>query len=590
MDAASLGFAMNSEMSEYPVPRQRLQSLFAAMLLLLCPCLVAQDESAEKPPADQQQEAQSSEDVKSKDSEQSKGDGSTDPKDEEKKEEEEEEEEPIPFRDQPYLVRVEIGFGLDCLRASDDREELLRRTRGAISRMYGRAWEATVAETSSMVPSGRRHLEWLEEERLVEAWPESTTQKMFFVSVERAGLDYIISCREYDARVQELGPLYFRRTGDIRGAGTMIAELLRDSFRPCVLYERKFLNAEERQIMELQVQAGAIPIPDPSAEQVVENDVLRPFVREMNRRDPTQLNRLLKLELAYIRVLHVDRGVKSGNSSRKRVEGDVDVPEEEQTKDSAIGYSPGRVHGFYITHSPIERFGSRGRRNQYFALRQRPAAEDSMVRITLKGKKDRPLVAHRLKIAYQLHWKDEEDGPQTGLVTDRNGEVVIPQRENHPTFWIRVYSGTSLLARVPYSPGLVPSDTIELPDDSIRLFVEGELQLLTDQLIDSIALRGVLVARAKKAAERGDTKLVTTLLDEYARVPAKKQFTTWIEDVQAKADIRLRDKGLRSRMVSRMTENMQGSVDRFFSPEREAERDREISQLRSTAGQNAAGN
>ena len=590
MDAASLGFAMNSEMSEYPVPRQRLQSLFAAMLLLLCPCLVAQDESAEKPPADQQQEAQSSEDVKSKDSEQSKGDGSTDPKDEEKKEEEEEDEEPIPFRDQPYLVRVEIGFGLDCLRASDDREELLRRTRGAISRMYGRAWEATVAETSSMVPSGRRHLEWLEEERLVEAWPESTTQKMFFVSLERAGLDYIISCREYDARVQELGPLYFRRTGDIRGAGTMIAELLRDSFRPCVLYERKFLNAEERQIMELQVQAGAIPIPDPSAEQVVENDVLRPFVREMNRRDPTQLNRLLKLELAYIRVLHVDRGVKSGNSSRKRVEGDVDVPEEEQTKDSAIGYSPGRVHGFYITHSPIERFGSRGRRNQYFALRQRPAAEDSMVRITLKGKKDRPLVAHRLKIAYQLHWKDEEDGPQTGLVTDRNGEVVIPQRENHPTFWIRVYSGTSLLARVPYSPGLVPSDTIELPDDSIRLFVEGELQLLTDQLIDSIALRGVLVARAKKAAERGDTKLVTTLLDEYARVPAKKQFTTWIEDVQAKADIRLRDKGLRSRMVSRMTENMQGSVDRFFSPEREAERDREISQLRSTAGQNAAGN
>ena len=590
MDAASLGFAMNSEMSEYPVPRQRLQSLFAAMLLLLCPCLVAQDESAEKPPADQQQEAQPSEDVKSKDSEQSKGDGSTDPKDEEKKEEEEEDEEPIPFRDQPYLVRVEIGFGLDCLRASDDREELLRRTRGAISRMYGRAWEATVAETSSMVPSGRRHLEWLEEERLVEAWPESTTQKMFFVSLERAGLDYIISCREYDARVQELGPLYSRRTGDIRGAGTMIAELLRDSFRPCVLYERKFLNAEERQIMELQVQAGAIPIPDPSAEQVVENDVLRPFVREMNRRDPTQLNRLLKLELAYIRVLHVDRGVKSGNSSRKRVEGDVDVPEEEQTKDSAIGYSPGRVHGFYITHSPIERFGSRGRRNQYFALRQRPAAEDSMVRITLKGKKDRPLVAHRLKIAYQLHWKDEEDGPQTGLVTDRNGEVVIPQRENHPTFWIRVYSGTSLLARVPYSPGLVPSDTIELPDDSIRLFVEGELQLLTDQLIDSIALRGVLVARAKKAAERGDTKLVTTLLDEYARVPAKKQFTTWIEDVQAKADIRLRDKGLRSRMVSRMTENMQGSVDRFFSPEREAERDREISQLRSTAGQNAAGN
>ena len=504
--------------------------------------------------------------------------------------EEEEEEEPIPFRDQPYQVIVRVGFGLDCLRATDDREELLRRTRGAINRMYGRAWEATVEESTTMIPATRRHLDWLEEAKLIEAWPETVTQKVFFVAIERSGLDYIISCREYDTRVQELGPVYARRTGDIRGAGTVTTELLRDAFRPCVLYERKFLDPDKRQIMELQVQAGSIPIPDPSAEQVVENDVLRPFVREMNRRDPTKLNKLLKLDLAYVRVLNVDRGTKSGESSRKSVEGGVDVPEDDKSDGSAIGYSPGRVHGFYITHSPIERFGSRGRKNQYFALRQRPAAEDSKVRITLKGKADRPLVAHRLKIAYQLHWKDEEDGPQTGLVTDRNGEVVIPQRENHPTFWIRVYSGTSLLARVPYSPGLIPSDSIELPDDSIRLFVEGELQLLTDQLIDSIALRGVLVARAKKAAERGDQKIVTSLLDQYARVPAKKQFTTWIEDVQAKADRKLRDKGMRSRMISRMTENMQGSVDRFFSPEREAEREREISQLRSTAGQNAAGN
>ena len=117
-------------------------------------------------------------------------------------------------------------------------------------------------------------------------------------------------------------------------------------------------------------------------------------------------------------------------------------------------------------------------------------AQNSKVRIVLRGRPDKPLVSHRLALAYQLHWKSEEDGPQTPLVSDRNGDVVIEARKGHPTFWIRVYSGASLLARVPYAPGLIPFDTIELPDDSIRLAVEGEIQLLADELIDAIAARG----------------------------------------------------------------------------------------------------
>ena len=50
--------------------------------------------------------------------------------------------------------------------------------------------------------------------------------------------------------------------------------------------------------MELQVQAGEISPPDSSAEQVIEGDVLRPFVRSMERRNPKKLQQLKALPLS----------------------------------------------------------------------------------------------------------------------------------------------------------------------------------------------------------------------------------------------------------------------------------------------------
>ena len=46
----------------------------------------------------------------------------------------------------------------------------------------------------------------------------------------------------------------------------------------------------------------------------------------------------------------------------------------------------------------------------------------------------------------------------------RNGEIQIAVDPENPTFWLYVYSGSALLARVPYAPGLIPYDVMKLPE------------------------------------------------------------------------------------------------------------------------------
>lgn len=467
--------------------------------------------------------------------------------------------EEIPFKNLPYTVKVSVAVDNRCIKDQLQREELMKSLRDAVARMYGRMWRVDIEQNDWLAPATQRRLEWLETADVLERFPEEMYHKAFLVTVESSGSGYLLSCREYDSRIQELTPVFSRLTRDVRSIGTMVTELLRDTFRPSVLYVRGYENEDGRPMMEMQVQAGEIIPPDPSAEQVIEGDVLRPFVRQMNRRNPYKLDQLRRLDLSYVRVMEVDRE-----------------------------FAPGRIQGFFISHSPFSPFGAKGRRIQHLAVRQRPSADHSKVRLLLQGRADKPLVSHRLAIAYQLYWKDPEQQPQTQLVSDRNGEVVIERSKDHPTFWIRVYSGASLLARVPYAPGLIPSDTIELPDDSVRLSVEGEIQLLSDELIDAIALGAVLMARLRKTAEQGDLSQFESLLTRYRDVPGKDYFLDKVRNIRIPAVNAAKSRRQRTTRIEQLCSGFESTVSTFFSDQKRSEQNVEIQQLKAVAESKSA--
>ena len=106
----------------------------------------------------------------------------------------------------------------------------------------------------------------------------------------------------------------------------------------------------------------------------------------------------------------------------------------------------------------------------------------------------------------------------------------------NPTFWLYVYSGSSLLARVPYAPGLLPQDTIKLPDDGLRLGVEGELYLFRDALVDTVAQKAVLMSLAKKASAEGRLEEVDKLIVQLDELPGQKEFMSRLNAIKTPAD------------------------------------------------------
>lgn len=468
--------------------------------------------------------------------------------------------EQLPFNIRPYEVLVTTGFAPDCLPEERLRAQLITDIDQAIERMYGEVWKQTVEESPWLSPGNQQKLESITWDGLSERYTEMDWHKVFLVSVENRSNGFQVAVREADLRIHEITASYSERVVSYSLLASTITRLLRDSFRPCLLFERRIVGEDNRATMVMQTQAGEIIPPDPSAAQVQEGDVLRPFIRQMERRNPRALKGLQAITLTYLKVLKVDTEV-----------------------------SRGLVEAFYLTHlnPKISPFGGKGRSQEHFAVRQRATANESRVRLVLRSRPDKPLISHRLALAYQLYYKDEEDGEQTKLVSDRNGEVIIQRRENHPTFWIRVYSGTSLLARVPYAPGLIPFDTIQLPDDSVRLEVEGELQLLADDLIDAIALRGVLLARAKKLAGDGNTKEVTALFNRYDAVPSKNEFLERISNIRVAALNNAEKKRLGTRLIKNQCDGIQSTVNNFFSDERRAARAAEIQKIKQLAEQKA---
>ena len=463
----------------------------------------------------------------------------------------------IPFASQPYRVLVDIGISAPIGQSSLFRQSLQVELDESVQRMFGRMWQTEFQQSQLLIPADVARLQRIQVDEVLPRFPEQDVDKVFFLNIAFNGVYTEVACREYDTRVQELTPIRAARSYDLRAVPSVATVLMRDSFRPVVMFSRSYEDEDGRSMMELQVQAGEIIPPDSSAQQVIEGDVLRPFIRSMERRDPTKLRHLQVLPLSYIRIMAVDREV-----------------------------SRGLVEGVFVSHMAVSPFGGKGRRLQHIALRQRPTADHSRVRLVLQSRPDKPLIAHRMALAYQLGYKDEEDGPQTQLVSDRNGEVVIERRENHPTFWIRVYSGASLLARVPYAPGLLPFDTIALPDDSIRLRVEGELQLLQDELIDAIAVREVLIARASRAAEKGDVTQVNDLLKQYSAVPSRDEFVARISNIQIPAAKEAAARGLSDRRIVQACKALQDTVQTFFTDEKRTERQAEMEKIRSLAEQN----
>jgi hypothetical protein len=437
-------------------------------------------------------------------------------------------------------------------------------------------WETQVRESAWFRPGTRLQLTRLAETDLKDAWPEAAAEKLMLITVEGAHNGFTVSCREFDTRIVELSPLLSRNVFTSRHIPHAACELARDCFRPFLLFANPTIDKAE---LEFTLQAGNLLPPDPSAAQIAKGDVFRPFLRQMDRRNPGQVKLLQRLDLCYITVTDFNR-VLGTDGIAQTDDTPVAVPDAPAPSTNYV--DTGRVRGVLISHGAVP-FGGKGRNLQQIAIRQRPMAQTSRIRLVLRDRPDRPLVCLRVD---QVPKRDSPPELRIRHLTDRNGELELPVDPANSTFWLYVFSGSTTLARVPYAPGLLPTETVKLPDDSIRLGVEGDLYLLRDELVDMVAEKAVHMSIAKKTSAAGDSAGFERAVASIDALPARQQFSDRLDAIRSpaleKADA-VRNSTAKRRIESLITK-MRESVDKFFAAEKRVKEAEELQKLRQAAG------
>ena len=109
---------------------------------------------------------------------------------------------------------------------------------------------------------------------------------------------------------------------------------------------------------------------------------------------------------------------------------------------------------------------------------------------------------------------------------------------------------------------------LEAPDDAPRLNVEAETELLQSELVDIVARREVLMARARGASKKAEWELVTDLQKQVEALPTLENFLARIEALKNPAvqtAKRNKDKAQESRII-RMCRQITETAKQYLDP------------------------
>jgi hypothetical protein len=97
--------------------------------------------------------------------------------------------------------------------------------------------------------------------------------------------------------------------------------------------------------------------------------------------------------------------------------------------------------------------------------------------------------------------------------------VTIPVDPQHAIVRVEVHSGSAILARRPFVPGLEAEATLQVTDDHVRLGAEREIDILESQLIETVARRGAALAKTRAAISHSDPVAAQKTLADVERLP-----------------------------------------------------------------------
>lgn len=374
--------------------------------------------------------------------------------------------------------------------------------------------------------------------------------KIYFINVTMEGDEFRLAVRELDCPVVHLGPMFVAGSSNWASLPHLGSHLLQHAFAPVARVDNAGTSWAE-----LRHKAGGL-IVDENEEGEVNparirvGDVLHPFVRRDDRNGVPLL--LQALTFTYCAVTESD-GVKmraniytysggpglQGKQNRRtsrlllRVrpaveESDVKVVVRGNTKKAQPGCF------LYTKDFLTEEFKFIGRTDWRGRVHV-PMPEES-VRVlpdTIRSQRfdaliqaKRDAIAQAQKEYEALVKKAEDEGLPVPKPPDAPPVVVQAPIDpattiklNNPLMLLYIKSGDTVLAKLPYVPGLQEIDTAELLDDTLRLQSEAIVRGYQSEILDLIGKRNLYAARAKLLLKNGKLEEATKFVDKLRELP-----------------------------------------------------------------------
>ena len=417
----------------------------------------------------------------------------------------------IPYGEQIYRVTVTLGVEPGSGIPRREAQRLVSQLKSLVDARIGKWWSCSVLLSSAGEPLNRAMLDHRTAVEWNAALNPTAIEKSFALTLDREGTEFRLSGVEWDRSSQSVTGIEERSTYDRRVIPNYATDLVFALFRPLVS-----ITTVDKNQVEMRVRGGELLPPDVSLTPFTVGDYISSFTRLLDKN--RELKRLQMIPWTQIRVDVADRS-----------------------------YLKGTIISAFA--SPL---GGSRRRVEMMGLKIRPPQGLTRLQVIPRGKPDSPMAGYRVEVLDRLETKEDKVTDRVTLRTDRNGIVVIPADPTKPLRHLIVYSGAAPLAKAPLIPGHARKLVLEAPDDAPRLNVEAETELLQSELVDVVARREVLMARARGASQKDNWDLVSDMEKQVDTLPTLEQFQVRIEALKNPAvqtAKRNKDRGQESRIV-----------------------------------------
>lgn len=342
---------------------------------------------------------------------------------------------------------------------------------------------------------------------------ETGRDKTLFLTLIASPAGIRLSCRELDGLTRHWSPVMLRDVPQAVLLTQHCFELLCETFAPRALVQPDVQNENQAALV---FRGSALLHPESHQLLIRAGEIFQPYLVRTNRAGST-VGKVLEVPWTYLLT-----------TARQ---------EEDWTAQVFSG-----------TRRP---FGARRRAGiDIVAVELKPTGGTTRVRFHAVHDDSISLAGYEVFTKAATDDRFEPAG-----FTDLDGSVVVRQHE-YPIVFVTVRSDARPLVQVPVAPGAVAEVQVPVADDAARLLVQETLTTFKERMVDIVARRNILMARAREHLKNGKTREAKQLLAQIDDLPTRANLDRYLVTLE-------RDPATQSK-----NPRVQHKIDRLFADSR----------------------